>query len=113
MKAKNQPDKSRLLETAKAIAAELKRRAEGTTLRIRSPSRVRCTNTGGWAARIGDLGKRRPGLDIWLDRFTRHDGRKLQACFAGNRRQLTTLTERVDKSLVPIRTITSDDTDDG
>lgn len=110
MKAKKRRDKAWLLATARAVAAELKQRIEGTPLRVRLPGRARRTETDGWYAKIGDLGRGRPRLEIWLDHFTGHDDRKLQVCFEGNRRQLTVLTSQVAKNLIPIRTITRDDT---
>lgn len=112
MKAMKRRDKVWLLKTARAVAAELKQHIEGTPLRVRLPGRATSTETDGWAARIGDLGKNRLGLEIWLDRFSGHQDRKLNACFAGNRRQLITLTEQVAKKLVPVRVITGNDTND-
>src|SRR5262249_48779826 len=48
----------------------------------------------------------------WLDHFTGHPDRKLQACFAGGRRQLAVLKQQVTKKLAPVRVITRDDTND-
>ena len=93
------------------MAVELKRHCEGTRLRIRLPSRTTETNTAGWAAVIGDLGKEQPTLEIWLDRFTGHPDRKLYACFRSSARpKLIAVTKRVEKNLWPVRVVTSDDT---
>jgi hypothetical protein len=92
MKATKRPGKAWLLETARAVALELKPRCVGTRLRIRLPSRATRTHTDGWAAVIGNLGQNRPKLEIWLDHFARHGDRKLWACFSGGRRGLTTMT---------------------
>jgi HNH endonuclease len=112
MKVGKRRNEAWLLATALAVAKELKRRNAGTRLRIRLPSRAAITNTDGWRVLIGDLGKSRPRLEIWLDRFSGHDDRKLWACFSGDRRSLTTVTKKVSKNLVPHRIITPDDTDD-
>lgn len=104
-----------LLNAAKALASELKRRQTGTSLRIRSPARVYAMDTDGWRAVLGRLsrGKNSPRLEIWLDRFTGHTNRKLWACFSSDStRQLTEITKRVSNRLVPIRTIGDSDVSD-
>ncbi|MBP7735041.1 MAG: HNH endonuclease [Spirochaetes bacterium] len=110
MKAKKRKGKKWLLAIARAVAIELRSRIEGTPIRIRVPSRVTEMNTDGWSAVIGDLGKNRPRLEIWFDRFSGYDDRKLWVCFhSENRRQLTNITKLVEKKLVPVRTITEND----
>lgn len=82
-------------------------------MRIRMPNRATTTNTDGWAAIIGDLGKGTPRLAIWLDRFSGYANRKLYACFYSNQRQpLAAITKRVNRKLWPARTITLDDTEE-
>lgn len=100
-----------LLAMAQAVARDLKSHVIGTRLRVRVPHRATTTTTDGWAATIGSLGRKGPRLEIWLDRFTSHKDRKLYACFhSEDRRQMTTMTRRVGKKLVPIRVLTDDDT---
>jgi 5-methylcytosine-specific restriction endonuclease McrA len=97
--------------TSKAVAEELKLHIEGTKLRIRIPSRATTTNTDGWRAIIGDLGKKKPRLEIWFDRFPGYPERKLYACFFSvDRQKMITITKRVSRKLWPIRTVTSKDT---
>jgi 5-methylcytosine-specific restriction endonuclease McrA len=114
MKAKLRQDKAWkawLLANAKAVAAKLKLHSQGTRLRIRIPSRTLAVRTDGWSVVLGDLGKGKPRLEIWFDRITGYSDRKLYAAFyAPNRRKIISITERVSRKLLPIRTIGSDDT---
>jgi 5-methylcytosine-specific restriction endonuclease McrA len=112
MKAKRRQDRLWLLATAKAVAEQLKMQSEGTRLRIRTPRRTTTTNTDGWCAVIGNLGKGQPRLELWLDRFAGYPERKLYACFySDSRPQITSITKRVSRRLWPIRTVTDDDTE--
>lgn len=114
MKPHARKDRAWLLATAKAVARELKQRGEGTPLRIRIPSRATVTNTDGWSAVIGTLGKDQPRLEVWFDRFAGYPDRKLYACFhSEQRRQLEAITKRVARKLCPHRVITTDDTKEG
>ena len=100
-----------LLATAKTVALQLKVHSEGTGLRIRIPSRAIETNTHGWRAIIGYLGKDQPRLEVWLDRFSGYEERKLYACFQSeNRDSLTEITKKVSKNLWPFRVVTTKDT---
>ena len=101
-----------LLATARDIASALKLRAIGTQLRIRVPSRCSATNTDGWAAIIGDLGKDQPRLEIWLDRFSGHEERKLSAWFgAKESSEIATIVDRVSTRLWPVRLVEVGDID--
>ena len=113
MKAKLRQDRAWLLATTKAVAERLKLRGEGTRLRIRIPRRAATTNTDGWYAAIGDLGKNQPRLEVWLDRFSGYPERKLYACFRSEvRQQITSITKRVAQKLWPARVVTPKDTDE-
>lgn len=102
-----------MLATAKAVAEQLKMQSEGTRLRIRTPRRTGTTNTDGWSANIGNLGKGQPRLEIWLDRFAGYPDRKLYACFRSESRQpINSITKRISRKLWPIRTVTPDDTEE-
>ncbi len=101
-----------LLATARNIASAFKLRATGTQLRIRVPSRCTATNTDGWAAVIGDLGKGQPLLEIWLDRFSGHDDRQLSAWFhAEERSDITAIVDRMSAQLWPVRRVDVGDID--
>lgn len=86
MKANANRDKALLLNTARAVVEELWRRQEGTSLRVRWPARawVGKVNTGGWRVRLGNLGKGKPELQIWLDFFAGYDSRKFNFNFYGD-----------------------------
>lgn len=113
MKSGARQDKARLLATAREVAAHLKLHSVGTRLRIRIPSRVWVSNTDGWYVAIGDLGKRQPRLEIWVDRFSGYPERKFYACFRAEiRQQLTAITKRVGRELWPVRVVASEDTTD-
>ncbi len=102
-----------MLTTAKAVAKQLKARSDGTRLRIRIPSRATTTNTDGWSAIIGDLGKGQSRLEVWFDRFSGYSERKLYACFRTEiQTQITSITKRVSRNLWPARVVTMDDTEE-
>lgn len=114
MESKPKQDRAWLLATAKAVAARLKLHSDGTSLRIRTPGRATKTNTRGWCATIGNLGKGQPLLEVWFDRFSGYPQRKLYACFhSGARQRITSITKRVSRKLWPVRVVTSDDVDEG
>lgn len=113
MKSKPKQDRTWLLTTAKAVAKQLKARSDGTRLRIRIPSRATTTNTDGWSAIIGDLGKGQSRLEVWFDRFSGYSERKLYACFRTEiQTQITSITKRVSRNLWPARVVTMDDTEE-
>jgi HNH endonuclease len=103
-------DSAWLLATAKVVTAALKGHQRGTALRIRNPHRSTVTDTDGWRVVIGDLGKGQPRLEIWLDRFTGHQKRKLWACFKSvSKKPIIEITGRVHRKLWPTKTLRSDD----
>ena len=104
--------KAMLLSTAKEVASRLKPRTDGTRLRIRIPRRATYTNTDGWDASIGDLGKNQAQLVVWLDKFAGYPERKFYAGFCSmDADQIKAITEAVSKSLWPIRVITDEEVD--
>ena len=110
MKRKPKRAQTFLLATARAVAAELKQRGSGTPMRVRLPGRCAITNTDGWCATVGNLGKNRPSMEIWLDRFPGYDDRKLYAGFwSTDRPRLVAITQRVTRSLWRHRVITDKD----
>ena len=112
MKTTARQDKALLLKTAQAVVEELWHQSEGTSMRLRWPSRVGKVNTGGWRACIGNLGKGRPRMQIWFDQFTGYEARKLNFCFmSDNRVKLLQLADRAAKQLPIHRTITDKDTE--
>jgi hypothetical protein len=67
-------------------------------------------NTGGWRAKIGNLGKGQPGLQIWLDRFAGYGARKFNFCFYwDDRAKMRRLADRAAKQLPIHRRITEKD----
>jgi predicted HNH restriction endonuclease len=113
MATRRQPGKAWLLANAKAVAKQLSQQSDGTGLRIRTPYRVSATLTDGWHAVIGDMGKDKPRLEIWFDRFTKHPDRKLYACFdAMTNAAIAGITKHVSKKLWPVRELTDDHIND-
>lgn len=111
MKAKLRQDKAWLLANAKAVATKLKLQSEGARLHIRNPRAATTTETDGWRAVIGNLGKKQPKLEIWFDRITGYPERKLYAGFyAPSRQKIYAITKRVSRKLWPIRTVRLSDT---
>lgn len=110
MKRKSRQDRTWLLATARAVATRLKPHSKGTVLRIRTPSGATTTNTDGWRAVIGDLGRNQPWLEVWFDRFSGYPERKLFACFRSETRApLVAITRQVSRKLWPTRVITPED----
>lgn len=113
MKTIGKPGRSWFLAIAKAVAVELKPVARGTPLRIRIPRRATNTNTNGWAATIGDLGRGKPRLEIWFDRFSGHPDRKLYACLhSASRAPLVAITKHASRHFWPARVVTQADTEE-
>jgi 5-methylcytosine-specific restriction endonuclease McrA len=99
-----------LQDTAEVIIEKLKLRSEGTSLRLRVPTGGRTTNTDGWTVKIGSLGKGQPELQIWYDRFSGYEERKLYACFfSNNRKNIKNLIKRISKEMYPIRNVSNRD----
>jgi 5-methylcytosine-specific restriction endonuclease McrA len=106
-------DKAWLVSTARAVAETLKPKVRGTGIRVRLPSAAVASNTDGWSALIGDLGRGQPQLQIWLDRFTAYPDRKLSASlYTYSTRKINSIINRVDKKYFPVRVITPADTED-
>jgi hypothetical protein len=107
-------DRAWLLQSARSVAVGLRSATEGTSLRIRVPSRATKTITDGWRAVIGDLGKGGPRLEIWFDRFSGHADRKLCASVVSHvRRPIRDLAKRVSEQFWTVRKLTLDDISDG
>lgn len=100
-----------LIATADITIDKLRLRSEGTSLRLRIPRGSRPTNTDGWSVVIGDLGKNRPRLEIWFDKFSGYEERKLYAGFRSeSNKPITSLINRISQDLWPIRKVSLDDT---
>lgn len=113
MRKTKRQGKTWLFAIAKSVAIELKRRCDGTSLRIRQPRKATTTNTAGWRAKIGDLGKGQPRLEIWFDRFTGYDERKLWAGFYSSQpMDVVNIADRIAKKFRQPRIITEDDLGD-
>jgi 5-methylcytosine-specific restriction endonuclease McrA len=106
-------DKRHLVEIARDVAKVLKPCAKEYRLRVRLHASSSATETDGWRVTIGDLGKGRPTIQIWLDRFARQEDKTLSAWFEGNRKQIKGITQRVKKHLTPVRVVTTKDTEEG
>jgi transposase-like protein len=104
-----------LLRVAKEVARQLKTQSLGTALRVRAPAKIEVTGTDtrGWAAVVGRLGKGGPGVEVWLDRFSGHAVRKLYVCFySRDAKQVRSVARKASRQLWPIRTITDSDVDE-
>lgn len=106
-------DRKQLVEIARSVAKALKPVAKDYRLRVRLPTRSSATKTDGWCVTIGDLGKGRPTVQVWLDRFAGKTDRTLSAWFEGTRDQIKVLTRRVEKRLTPVKVVTPDEIEVG
>lgn len=110
-KRTEQQNRNWLIATADIILEELKLRSEGTSLRLRTPQGTAGTNTDGWRVIIGDLGKNQPRIEIWFDRFSGYEDRKLHACFRSEtKKPIINLIKQVSRNMWPIRKVSPDDT---
>jgi 5-methylcytosine-specific restriction endonuclease McrA len=110
IKTTSRQDKAVLLETARAIAHELKQICDGTAIRIRTPGRLGSTLSNGWFTMVGDLGNGRPRLEVSLDYYFGGQQRKFWfGFFSENRSSLEKIAKRVARKLKPCRTITERD----
>lgn len=110
MKAHRSSGKAELLAAAKAVARELRLTDVSSGLRITTPARASETRTDGWYTGIGHLDTPQLRLEIWLDRYSGHDERKLYACFCSRTPgPINRLTRHVPRTLTPIRTIRDTD----
>lgn len=109
MNLKDKNDRSWLLETAQKIAEELRVRRDGTGIRIRRPKKAQTSDTDGWLAVIGNLGKGRPGIEIWLDRYTGYPKRKYYVGFQSGDRKAIQKLVHCSKALLPVRELTDKD----
>ena len=99
-----------LLATARLITSELRLQSKGAGVRLITPNAVFSTNTDGWCVTIGSMGKSKPRLEIWFDKFTKGLDRKLYACFrAKDKSQIEAITKRVSAKLWGIKILDSDD----
>ena len=109
MKPRSRQDRAYLLATAQAVALRLS--SEEPRIRVRVPTTVSPTDTDGWYAILGDLGKPGLRLEVWFDRFTGYPGRKLWSGFYSSKQpKLANVTKRVDQELRPVRTVGNNDT---
>jgi len=109
MNPKDKKERRWLFEVALSVADELRARRAGTSLLIRRPTRPYSTGTDGWGVVIGSLGKGRPGLEIWLDRFTRLPNRKFYATFYSRKEPAIRALAFRSKALWPVLKLTFDD----
>jgi 5-methylcytosine-specific restriction endonuclease McrA len=108
MKITSKPGRKWLIAAGRAVARELKERCGDTRIRTRMPSRAAVVDTDGWRVVIGSLGRTRPELHLWLDRFPGYDARKLYAGYVSdNGKQIVALSRRASRALPPHRIISS------
>ncbi len=115
MKTTNSLTKEWLHITANTVADQLRARRAGTRLYIPRVVMVPTpTDTDGWMAEIGNLGKKQPQLGIWLDRFTGHRDLKLYVgFFSKETKQITSIIKRVSRNLWPVRKLREADIERG
>jgi 5-methylcytosine-specific restriction endonuclease McrA len=99
-----------LLNTAKAISDGLLQRRFGTRLKVRRKLDPYETDTNGWGATVGYLGKGWPSLEIWYDRFSGSSDRRLYAGFlTEDSQKIDALCKLAKNKLSPVRTISDKD----
>lgn len=98
-----------MLRVSRMLVERLHTEGRGLGLLLRNPRKVWKQNTGGWSAKLGTLGKALPSIEVWLDRYSGHEERKLSICFfSRNGDDIDKLASASDK-LWPVRRITDGD----
>lgn len=111
MKAESRNDRAWLVATAKEVARKLELRCADTAIRLRPKVSSDSTDTGGWLVAIGSLGKGKPTLEIWYDKFAGYEDRKLSACFRSkDPDKIRHLVKSVADRLPPVKIVTDADT---
>jgi hypothetical protein len=101
MTTNDKRDRARIKRVALEIADMLRLSVSHLDLRVLRSSQTECsqTDTSGWAIEIARLGRGKPDLEIWIDRFTGHAERKLYACFYSTKRdQIEALAKQSPKA---------------
>jgi hypothetical protein len=65
----DQQDKQRTSRVAQLIRSQLEKQDNADQIRWRRPLIPWATNTDGWFVRLGNLGRGKPYLEVWLDRY--------------------------------------------
>lgn len=76
----NQRDKIFLRELSTRVSHELMERKFSGPFRLKRKLRLRKTYTDGWLVTLGTLPEYKCRAEIWLDRFTSHEKRKVYYC---------------------------------
>ena len=102
MKKQAALEKAILLKTANVIAEQLRsQRVRGLRLKLNRKFVPIPTLTAGWSVTVGRLDGLQTGLEVWLDRYARHDQPKFSACFwSASAVRIRDLVERVPKKWV-------------
>jgi 5-methylcytosine-specific restriction endonuclease McrA len=101
----DQKDKQRISRVAELIRSKLEEQGQTDQIRWRRVSSS-VTNTQGWMARLGSLGRGKPYLEIWLDRYAGRSKRYFWFGFySPHPRAMQQLLVWQSDSLQPIRTL--------
>lgn len=79
-------DKEFLRELAKDVLTELHHRHIGTPFRFKGKLKPQAINSDGWAVTLGTFTGYQCWAEIWLDRFTSYQTRKVYYCLYSNKK---------------------------
>lgn len=96
-------DDQKLLRVAQAVVDLLQPAVRGMDVKVQKPRPPWKTASDGWMTIIGDLGKGKPSIEIWLDGFSRHKSRRFYAGFHSSQETLIEWLAYASKSAVPRR----------
>jgi 5-methylcytosine-specific restriction endonuclease McrA len=103
-------DKRRLRRVAELIRDDLLSLDESAEIRWRNTIRCDNTNTAGWAVDLGGLGRAKPILQLWLDRYPGPSRRYFWFGFySPNSQSVRWLIKRQPESMQPVREIGNQD----
>src|SRR6266545_3606128 len=102
----DQRDKDRISRVAQLIRSGLDGEDGAAQVKWRRRFSTSATNTQGWMVRLGSLGRGKPYLEVWLDRYA---GRRKRYFWFGfyspNPHAMRQLIRYQSDSLQPVRTL--------
>jgi hypothetical protein len=104
-------DKERIRRLAELIYAALHEQGHGPHIRANGITRPAKTWTDGWKLRLGTLGRGKPFLELWLDKYPARDRRCFYwGFYSPNPKALPWLMKQLPRSLQPsLPVLTKDD----
>ena len=107
-------DKDFLKELRNGIIDHLKKRGNLASLRLKHTEKIYATNTNGWSVKVGQFYGHGFWAEIWVDKFTKHDSRKVEYCIGSKDfLKIESIVKRASQEYGKPKVITLENIDDG